>query len=244
MSLSVRKEFRLGGVFVQDSGKGMSESFIKNQLFKPLKAPKASLEWASGPTRVASMSVRLGGSMEVTSQVDHGTCLRSSFRRRRGAAGTLASALISQTRSQENKRLKQREFGLMNKKLLIVRDDPGLQSQMRWCFENTEVFVADDRESALSQLRRHEPQVVTLDLGLPPDPGVQQRGFSFCRKFWRLRPSPKSSWSPADEREKCRQGDWHGACDYYQKPLDAEILNYRRSAWIPGLYELEKKTGN
>jgi len=56
----------------------------------------------------------------------------------------------------------------VNRRLLIIEDDPGLQSQMRWCFdESTEVTVADDRDSALAALRRHEPQVVTLDLGLP-----------------------------------------------------------------------------
>ena len=54
--------------------------------------------------------------------------------------------------------------------VLIVEDDPGLQKQMRWSFDAHEVLVAGDRESALVQLRRHEPPVVTLDLGLPPDP--------------------------------------------------------------------------
>ncbi|KXS47092.1 MAG: response regulator, partial [Marinobacter sp. T13-3] len=49
------------------------------------------------------------------------------------------------------------------KHLLIVEDDPGLQSQMRWCFsEDIEVSVVADRTSALAALRRLEPQVVTL----------------------------------------------------------------------------------
>ena len=56
------------------------------------------------------------------------------------------------------------------KTLLVVEDDPGLQSQLRWCFEGYEVVVAGDRESAVAAVRRHEPPVVTLDLGLPPDP--------------------------------------------------------------------------
>ena len=54
--------------------------------------------------------------------------------------------------------------------LLIVEDDLGLQSQLRWYFEGYEVLVAEDRESAVNLVRRHEPPVVTLDLGLPPDP--------------------------------------------------------------------------
>lgn len=48
--------------------------------------------------------------------------------------------------------------------LLVVEDDPALQKQMRWAFDSFETVVADDRESALAQLRRHEPAVVTMDL--------------------------------------------------------------------------------
>lgn len=51
------------------------------------------------------------------------------------------------------------------RKLLVIEDDPGLQKQLRWSFDNCEVFVASDRESALAQVRRHEPSVVTMDLG-------------------------------------------------------------------------------
>lgn len=73
----------------------------------------------------------------------------------------------------------------MTRRLLIVEDDPGLQSQMRWCFsEDLEVTVASDREAALAALRREEPEVVTLDLGLPPDPGGATEGFALlaaCR---------------------------------------------------------------
>ena len=59
----------------------------------------------------------------------------------------------------------------MIKKLLVVEDDPGLQSQLRWCFDGFEVLVADDEDSALKQVSEHNPSVVTLDLGLPPDAG-------------------------------------------------------------------------
>ena len=55
------------------------------------------------------------------------------------------------------------------RKLLIVEDDPGIQSQLRWCFEDYEVISATDRETAIVELRRHEPAVVLQDLGLPPD---------------------------------------------------------------------------
>ncbi len=56
-----------------------------------------------------------------------------------------------------------------NNKLLIVEDDPGLQSQIKWCFEDYDVVLAEDRLSAIAQLRKHKPAVITLDLGLPPE---------------------------------------------------------------------------
>ena len=54
--------------------------------------------------------------------------------------------------------------------LLIVEDDPALQKQMQWAFDQYETIVAGDRETAIAQLRRYEPAVVTMDLGLPPSP--------------------------------------------------------------------------
>ena len=54
--------------------------------------------------------------------------------------------------------------------LLIIEDDLGLQKQLRWSFDTYEVLLAGDRESAIAQVRRHQPAVVTMDLGLPPDP--------------------------------------------------------------------------
>ena len=73
------------------------------------------------------------------------------------------------------------------KKLLIVEDDAGLQRQLRWAYEGYEILTAGDRDSALAQLRAEEPQVVTLDLGLPPDPAgvsaqVGDRVASVCER--------------------------------------------------------------
>ena len=62
------------------------------------------------------------------------------------------------------------------KRLLIVDDDSGLQSQLRWCFADYEVEVAGDRPSALEVLRAGDIGVVTLDLGLPPDPTNASEG--------------------------------------------------------------------
>ncbi len=129
----------------------------------------------------------------------------------------------------------------MKKKLLIVEDDPGLQSQMRWCFEDVEVHVAGDREAALAVLRRNEPQVVTLDLGLPPDPGGASEGFKTLDEILRLAPNTKVIVvTGREEKQNAVTAVGMGASDFFQKPLDADILNFVVSRAFR-LYELEKE---
>ena len=116
----------------------------------------------------------------------------------------------------------------MNRRLLIIEDDPGLQSQMKWCFNgDTEVAVAEDRDSALAALRRHEPQVVTLDLGLPPHPGGASEGFALLEDILSLAPETKVIVvTGRDDRENAVKAVGMGASDFYQKPLEADILNF------------------
>ena len=77
------------------------------------------------------------------------------------------------------------------KSLLVIEDDPGLQKQLRWSFDAYEVLVASDRESALALLRRHEPAVVTMDLGLPPDPDGASEGLATLVQILELAPDTK-----------------------------------------------------
>lgn len=116
----------------------------------------------------------------------------------------------------------------MSRRLLIVEDDPGLQSQMRWCFsDDLEVTVAADRESALTTLRRTEPDVVTLDLGLPPDAGGASEGFRLLEEILRLSPQTKVIVvTGREDKDNAVKAIGMGACDFYQKPLDAEILTF------------------
>lgn len=116
----------------------------------------------------------------------------------------------------------------MTRRLLIVEDDPGLQSQMRWCFsDDLEVSVASDREQALTALRRVEPDVVTLDLGLPPDPGGASEGFSLLEEILRLSPMTKVIVvTGREDKENAVKAIGMGASDFYQKPLDADILTF------------------
>ena len=75
--------------------------------------------------------------------------------------------------------------------LLVVEDDEGLQSQLRWSFDDYDVVIAGDRESAIAALRRFEPAVMTLDLGLPPDPANASEGLATLEQVLSIAPDTK-----------------------------------------------------
>lgn len=113
----------------------------------------------------------------------------------------------------------------MSKKLLIVEDDPGLQSQLRWCFNDFEVSLADDEESTFKIFESNPPSVVTLDLGLPPDPGGVSTGFLILEKILAHNPSIKVIVVTGQEdRENALKAVSMGAYDFFNKPVDPQIL--------------------
>jgi len=110
-------------------------------------------------------------------------------------------------------------------KLLIIEDDPGLQSQLKWSFEDFDTAVAEDREGALAQLRRFEPPVVTLDLGLPPDPGGVSVGFGLLEEILALAPDTKVIVVTGhNDRTNAMRAVAMGAYDFYEKPIDPDLL--------------------
>jgi two-component system NtrC family response regulator len=111
------------------------------------------------------------------------------------------------------------------KKLLIVEDDPGLQRQLRWCFEQYEVLQVGTRAEALVALRKHEPPVVLQDLGLPPDPEGVREGLETLREIILLAPYTKVIVVTGnDDRENAVRAVAMGAYDFYCKPIDTEVL--------------------
>jgi two-component system NtrC family response regulator len=110
--------------------------------------------------------------------------------------------------------------------LLIVEDDPALQKQMQWAFDGYEVLVAEDRESALAQLRRYEPAVITVDLGLPPHPDEPTEGLRLLQEILTLAPDTKvimiTGQSDRSNALKCIA---LGAYDFCEKPVEAEVLS-------------------
>ena len=110
-------------------------------------------------------------------------------------------------------------------KMLIIEDDPGLQKQLRWCFDAYDVVVAGDRETALAQIRRHEPAVVTMDLGLPPDPDGATEGLATLQQVLALAPDTKMIVLTGNQNhEHAVKAIGLGAYDFHQKPFDPEIL--------------------
>src|SRR5437868_8141687 len=113
------------------------------------------------------------------------------------------------------------------KVLLIVEDDEGLQRQLKWAYEGYEVICAGDRAAAIEALRAREPAVVTLDLGLPPDPDGTDEGFATLAEILRLKPDTKVIVATGHgARESATRAVAMGAYDFYKKPVDIDELGF------------------
>jgi two-component system NtrC family response regulator len=112
-----------------------------------------------------------------------------------------------------------------NKVLLIIEDDPGLQKQLKWSFEAYQPVIAGNRSEAIEFLRRFMPRVITLDLGLPPDPANASEGLATLKTILELAPSTKVIVVTGnDDRENAIKAVGMGAYDFYQKPVDIDVL--------------------
>ncbi len=109
--------------------------------------------------------------------------------------------------------------------VLVVEDDPGLRKQLKWSLDGYETAFAADRAEAIAMLRRHEPAVVLLDLGLPPDAEGVTEGFETLREILSLAPQTKVIVVTGNaDRDNALKAVRFGAFDFYQKPVDVEVL--------------------
>jgi two-component system NtrC family response regulator len=111
-------------------------------------------------------------------------------------------------------------------KLLIIDDDKGIQKQLKWSLSDYEAVLAGDRESAIAAVRRYEPKVVTLDLGLPPDEANATEGLAALQEILTIAPHTKVIVITGnDDRTNALKAISAGAYDFYQKPIDADVIN-------------------
>jgi two-component system NtrC family response regulator len=110
--------------------------------------------------------------------------------------------------------------------LLIVEDDLALQKQIKWTLDRFESVTASDRESALIQVRRHQPSVVTMDLGLPPDPDSVSEGFKLLQQILDIEPATKIIvLTGQNDQANALRAVSLGAYDFLAKPFEPDVLN-------------------
>jgi len=127
------------------------------------------------------------------------------------------------------------------KPLLVVEDNPGILKQLKWSFDAYQVYLAGDRESAVSHLKAHDIPVVTLDLGLPPDPANASEGLAALRTILDIAPHTKVIVVTGnDDRANALEAISIGAYDFYQKPIDPDVLGLIVDRAYQ-LYELEEE---
>jgi DNA-binding response OmpR family regulator len=122
------------------------------------------------------------------------------------------------------------------KKILIVEDDPDVREGMhvRLKANHYDTFVAADALTALAEARKHQPDLIILDLGLPAGDGfvVMER----LNRVPALALIPVIVVSARDVRANQERAVKAGAKAFLQKPVDnAEFLAViRRTLGEPG----------
>ncbi|MCK5394837.1 MAG: PEP-CTERM-box response regulator transcription factor [Gammaproteobacteria bacterium] len=127
------------------------------------------------------------------------------------------------------------------KPLLVVEDNPGLQKQLKWSFEGYQVYLAGDRASTIELIQQQHMPVVTLDLGLPPEPANASEGLAALKEILMLAPHTKVIVVTGnDDRKNALEAISLGAYDFYQKPIEPDVLGLIVDRAYQ-LYELEEE---
>ena len=130
------------------------------------------------------------------------------------------------------------------KRLLIIEDDLGLQKQLRWTFDQYTVSVASDRETALAMVRRHEPAVITMDLGLPPDQDGATEGLATLKQILALAPDTKIIVLTGNQdHANALKAVEICAYDFQQRPFEPEMLKLvvQRAFYLHAIQQENKR---
>jgi two-component system NtrC family response regulator len=126
-------------------------------------------------------------------------------------------------------------------KLLIVEDNEEISKQLKWGLgKQYNVLIAGDIKQAMTLLTKHQPKVVTLDLGLPPDADGTEEGFSCLDGILKTLPYTKVIVITGNEdKESSLRAIDKGAYDFYQKPVSLEEIKViiGRAFHIAGIEE-------
>jgi len=126
-------------------------------------------------------------------------------------------------------------------KLLIVDDSDEIRQQLKWGLnKDYSVHLGRDVKEALDLFGKHKPKVVTLDLGLPPDPNGASEGLRCLGKILETNVNTKVILITGnEERATALEAIQRGAYDYYQKPIDLFELKVilRRAFHLANLEE-------
>ncbi len=110
-------------------------------------------------------------------------------------------------------------------KLLILEDDDGLRRQYRWALSDYSLFLAGTREQAMDLMRIERPPLAIVDLGLPPDPDGASEGLAALETILAMAPETKVIVASGNEsRIHAMKAISLGAYDFYQKPIEIEVL--------------------
>jgi len=129
-------------------------------------------------------------------------------------------------------------------KLLIVEDDEDVRKQMKWALANDySVLMAEDRPSAMEIVRKESPEVITLDLGLPPHPAEASEGFAALSNILETTRSKVIVITGRAEKEYALKAISLGAYDYFSKPIVIDELKIvlQRAFHIHQLEEEQRK---
>ncbi|WP_343034818.1 response regulator [Thiomicrorhabdus cannonii] len=109
----------------------------------------------------------------------------------------------------------------------MVDDDPALRGMVTFGLEvaKCEVFEAGCRSDALQELKKVCPQVVVLDMGMPPHEHTSAEGVAVLRWLEDNQPDVKTIVLTGQNAEATSYVALkHGAFDFLEKPVSSQAL--------------------